>query len=86
MDNNRSIYIAILFIIAMFFFIADVLYFNYDFIYEMGLSNSWLEKRLSRLTNTFMFRSSYITRGFVLLLTTISILLSKVKSLIEQLL
>ena len=79
MDNNRSIYIAIIFTIAVLLFLIDIYYYNYNFFYDLGISNDWVEQRLIRLNDKMLFHHSSITRSFVLILTCFAVFLSKVK-------
>ena len=81
MDKQRNTYIAIIFIIAIFFLVIDLYYFNYDFFYQLGYGSQFFENgvRKVQFNTTFLFNNPYSTRIFILLLILISIVMSKVK-------
>lgn len=84
MDNTRSYYVAALFVFTMILTILDVYYFNYDFFYNLGIHNAYIEEKLIGLNGTFLFRNPYILRTFIVILIGITIFVAKIKMKITE--
>lgn len=86
MDKQRSTYIAIIFIIAIIFLALEIYYFNYDMFYNMGFGSEFFETRVKkvRFDKTLLFSSPYGVRIAILVLTTIAIVMSKVKEKLTE--
>ena len=70
MDKQRNTYIAIIFIIAIFFLVIDLYYFNYDFFYQLGYGSQFFENgvRKVQFNTTFLFNNPYSTRIFMVII------------------
>lgn len=84
MDNTRSYYVAALFVFTMILTILDVYYFNYDFFYNLGIHNAYIEEKLIGLNGTFLFKNPYILRTFIVILIGITIFVAKIKMKITE--
>lgn len=84
MDNTRSYYVAALFVFTMILTVLDVYYFNYDFFYNLGIHNAYIEEKLIGLNGTFLFRNPYILRTFIVILIGITIFVAKIKMKITE--
>lgn len=84
MDNTRSYYVAALFVFTMILTVLDVYYFNYDFFYNLGIHNAYIEEKLIGLNGTFLFKNPYILRTFIVILIGITIFVAKIKMKITE--
>lgn len=84
MDNARSYYVAALFVFTMILTVLDVYYFNYDFFYNLGIHNAYIEEKLIGLNGTFLFKNPYILRTFIVILIGITIFVAKIKMKITE--
>ena len=84
MDSTRSYYVAALFVFTMILTVLDVYYFNYDFFYNLGIHNAYIEDKLIRLNGTFLFKNPYILRTFIIILIGATIFVAKIKMKITE--
>lgn len=84
MDSTRSYYVAALFVFTMILTVLDVYYFNYDFFYNLGIHNGYIEDKLIRLNGTFLFKNPYILRTFIIILIGATIFVAKIKMKITE--
>ena len=84
MDSTRSYYVAALFVFTMILTVLDVYYFNYDFFYNLGIHNGYVEDKLIRLNGTFLFKNPYILRTFIIILIGATIFVAKIKMKITE--
>lgn len=84
MDSTRSYYVAALFVFTMILTVLDVYYFNYDFFYNLGIHNGYIEDKLIRLNRTFLFKNPYILRTFIIILIGATIFVAKIKMKITE--
>jgi len=64
--------------------VLDVYYFNYDFFYNLGIHNGYVEDKLIRLNGTFLFKNPYILRTFIIILIGATIFVAKIKMKITE--
>jgi hypothetical protein len=84
MDQNRAIYIGLLFIGAIIFFSLDIYYFNYVHFVKLNLGSSFFEARANFLSTKILFKNPAYLRIFIVFLVSTAILLSKVKTKFEE--
>ena len=84
MDQNRTIYIGILFVASIIFFGLDIYYFNYLYFEKANLGSSFLSSRANYLSTKILFKNPAYLRIFILFLVSVGILLSKIKSKVTE--
>lgn len=84
MDQNRTIYVTLLFLAALIFFSLDIYYFNYAHFVKLDLGSSFFEQRANFLSQKLLFKNPAYLRLFELFLLSTSILISKVKTKFEE--
>lgn len=84
MDNNRSAIVSMLFIFTIVLFSIDIYYYNYNFFYKLGITHWFIDERLRNISNTFLLKHFIILRIAIVILTGLTIFLSKVKKKIIE--
>lgn len=84
MDQNRTIYIGLLFVAAIIFFALDIYYFNYVYFEKIELGSNFFKSRAALLSSKILFKNPAYIRTFVLFLVSAGILLSKIKAKVTE--
>jgi hypothetical protein len=84
MDQNRSIYISLLFVFCITFFFLDLYYFNYFFFEKIDMGSDMLKARASYLGTKILFKNPAYLRIFILFLVSTGVLLSKIKAKVTE--
>ncbi|OXA65960.1 hypothetical protein B0A67_24055 [Flavobacterium aquidurense] len=84
MDQNRSIYISLLFVFCITFFFLDLYYFNYFFFEKIDMGSDMLKARASYLGTKILFKNPAYLRIFILFLVSAGVLLSKIKAKVTE--
>lgn len=84
MDNNRSAIVSVLFIFTIVLFCTDIYFFNYNFFYKLGITHWYVDKVLRNLSSTLLLKHFIILRIAIVLLTALTIFISKTKKKIIE--
>ena len=84
MDQNRTIYIGLLFVASIVFFSLDIYYFNYVYFEKIDLGSEFIKSRANFLSSKILFKNPAYIRIFTLFLVSTGILLSKIKAKVTE--
>ena len=84
MDQNRTVYIGLLFVASIIFFALDIYYFNYVYFEKINLGSDFIQSRANFLSSKLLFKNPAYIRAFILFLVSTGILLSKIKAKVTE--